>query len=133
MEPRGIRNNNPLNIRISNNKWIGKIQNGTDKEFEQFKNMTYGVRAAFVIVRTYMNKYHLRTPAKIIRRWAPEEDGNVTSSYIEVVCKKAGLRPNEILSFDMRNKVCRLVWAMAFYECGQTISFGLVENAYFRV
>mgnify|MGYP007032335315 CR=1 FL=1 len=36
--PRGIRNNNPLNIRIGN-VWLGEVQSPDDPEFEQFVSM----------------------------------------------------------------------------------------------
>jgi uncharacterized protein YggE len=32
--PKGFRNNNWLNIRISDNNWQGKVPNNTDGEFE---------------------------------------------------------------------------------------------------
>lgn len=43
MLPRGIRNNNPLNIKIGND-WKGEVPN-TDGTFEQFESMEYGLRA----------------------------------------------------------------------------------------
>ena len=42
--PRGIRNNNPLNIRIGN-QWLGERANPNDPAFEQFVAMEYGIRA----------------------------------------------------------------------------------------
>ena len=39
---RGIRNNNPLNIRHSADKWQGASETQTDKSFVQFKSMAYG-------------------------------------------------------------------------------------------
>ncbi len=45
--PRGIRNNNPLNIEHSQSKWQGMAVEQTDKRFVQFKSMTWGIRAAF--------------------------------------------------------------------------------------
>lgn len=40
--PRGIRNNNPMNLRISSNAWRGKIP-GTDKSFETFIDPEHGI------------------------------------------------------------------------------------------
>ena len=54
MEPRGIRNCNPLNIIRSKSKWLGMRREQTDKKFVQFKEMKYGWRAALVLLtRTY--------------------------------------------------------------------------------
>lgn len=54
--PRGIRNNNPLNIKIGNN-WLGEVTDPTDPIFEQFVSMKYGLRAAFIILRRYIRVY----------------------------------------------------------------------------
>lgn len=127
LPPRGIRNNNPLNIRLGDN-WQGLRQKQTDKAFCQFVSMEYGLRAAFVILFNYLKK-KVDTPEKIIKRWAPPTE-NKTDSYIEFVCSGGYLdRHARILKTD-KQKLCRLVWAMAQYECGQIVSFGLIENAY---
>jgi len=128
--PRGLRNNNPLNIRISGTPWQGKIEPNTDGQFEQFSSLEYGLRAALVNIRTYIRSYRIDTVQTIISRWAPGSDGNNVKAYIEVVCNKANLTPTQILKYNDRNKLCRLVWAMAFVECGVEISFGRVENAW---
>lgn len=128
--PRGLRNNNPLNIRISGTPWQGKIEPNTDGQFEQFSSLEFGLRAALVNIRTYIRSYRIDTVQTIISRWAPCSDGNNVKAYIEVVCNKANLTPTQILKYNDRNKLCRLVWAMAFVECGQEISFGRVENAW---
>lgn len=125
--PRGIRNNNPLNIRLGDN-WQGLRQEQTDKAFCQFISMEYGLRAAFIILFNYLKK-KVDTPDKIIKRWAPPSE-NKTESYIEFVCSGGYLdRHARILKTD-KQKLCRLVWAMAQYECGKIVSFGLIENAY---
>ena len=79
--PRGIRNNNPLNIRRSKADWQGLSKEVTDKEFCQFENMFYGFRAAFKLLFSYYYKYGLRTVQGIINRWAPDEDNNNTKVY----------------------------------------------------
>ncbi len=53
---RGLRNNNPLNIRRNNTKWQGLSATQTDKSFFQFKTMAYGYRAAFKTLQTYILK-----------------------------------------------------------------------------
>ena len=42
-DPRGFRNNNWLNIRISNNNWQGKRTDNTDGAFEQFETPELGI------------------------------------------------------------------------------------------
>lgn len=86
MSTRGIRNNNPANIRRGCN-WKGLIRQQKDREFCQFVTMTWGVRALLVTLRTYVVKHHLHTVREIITRWAPPSDGNNTEKYIEFVEK----------------------------------------------
>ena len=86
MSTRGIRNNNPANIRRGCN-WKGLAKKQTDREFCQFVTMTWGVRALLVTLRTYVVKHHLHTVREIITRWAPPSDGNNTEKYIEFVEK----------------------------------------------
>lgn len=86
MSTRGIRNNNPANIRRGCN-WKGLAETQTDKEFCQFTTMTWGVRALLITLRTYVVKHHLHTVREIITRWAPPSDGNNTEKYIEFVEK----------------------------------------------
>lgn len=39
---RGIRNDNPLNIRHGKSQWVGMREKQTDKAFVQFKSRVYG-------------------------------------------------------------------------------------------
>ena len=63
-KPRGLRNNNPLNIRITKKqlsgegRWQGMSAAQQDPYFCQFVSMKWGWRAAFVLLtKTY---YHIR-------------------------------------------------------------------------
>ena len=82
--PRGIRNNNPLNIRRNGSHWVGLRPKQTDPDFFQFQTMAWGFRAAFRILRTYWHAYGLHTVKQIITRWAPPNE-NATSSYVQTV------------------------------------------------
>ena len=55
---RGIRNNNPLNIRHSADQWQGARVEQTDKAFVQFKSMAYGYRAAWKVLESYWNHFY---------------------------------------------------------------------------
>ena len=69
MLPRGIRNNNPLNIRRSKDQWKGLAEAQNDRAFCQFKSLEYGWRAAFyLLTRTYYHKYRGLRQARIIPR-----------------------------------------------------------------
>lgn len=126
--PRGIRNCNPLNIRIGNT-WFGERNNPDDTEFEQFVNMECGVRAGFCILRRYIRRYKLNTIRLIISRWAPEKE-NQTASYIQSVSKKMGIDPDTEILFEDRDTMMKLVDAMIRVECGQSISEDVIYKGY---
>ncbi|MBO5749977.1 MAG: structural protein P5 [Bacteroidaceae bacterium] len=126
--PRGIRNNNPLNIRIGN-VWLGEVKESTDNEFEQFISMFYGVRAGFILLRRYINRYHLNTIALIISRWAPGSENN-TVKYVDTVCRLSGMQPDTQLTYTSEEQMVSLVDAMIFVECGQHIDRATILKAY---
>lgn len=98
MAPRGIRNNNPGNIRHGD-KWQGLAKEQTDKSFCQFSAMTYGCRALFKLLQTYHKKYNIDTVQEICARWAPTNE-NDTMAYIAFVSKETGLDSKEKLNLD---------------------------------
>ena len=131
--PRGIRNNNPLNIRKGNN-WKGEVSRSTDGEFEQFVSMQWGIRAGFKILKNYMTGYGGRVKAltnvhDIIHRWAPPSENNCRA-YIDSVCRFSGLHEYERLQFSDRNKMLALVDGMIRVECGQPVSLDIIASAY---
>ena len=126
--PRGLRNNNPLNIRIGNT-WLGEREHPTDGEFEEFVSLDYGLRAAFIILRRYIRRYHLNTVRLIVERWAPRNE-NETEKYIQFVCKDTGLMPDATIQYANEKTMCKLVGAMAFVECGQRIEEDEIIKGY---
>ena len=97
MLPRGIRNNNPLNIRRNKDQWQGMKKEQTDPSFCQFENLAYGWRAAFrLLTRTYYHTYRLYTIRAIVNKWAPPNENN-TRAYVENVSRLTGIAPDEPL------------------------------------
>lgn len=115
--PRGLRNNNPLNIRISTDKFVGEVQPSGDKAFKQFDTMAHGYRAAFRVLRTYINNYKCDTIRKIISRWAPENE-NHTLAYVMTVSSRSGISPDALISSSKREEMIRIVAAMSYVENG---------------
>lgn len=126
--PRGIRNNNPLNIRIGNT-WLGEVPNPTDSDFEQFVHVKYGLRAGFCILRRYIRRYKRNTVRKIVTAWAPSTENN-TERYIQLVCKFGCLEADAEIRFEDSLTMCNLVQAMARVEVGETIPLQVIEDAY---
>ncbi len=98
--PRGIRNNNPGNIRYGN----FAIQHGaTGRDsagFAIFPNMTSGKAALDSLLRGrgYLGG-GLDTISKIISKYAPGNENN-TSAYISAVSKQTGIGANQKLSMS---------------------------------
>lgn len=131
--PRGIRNNNPLNIR-KGSSWKGLSKQQTDRSFCQFDSMLYGLRAACVLIRNYIEGRVaggkcFNTIDAIIRRWAPASENNC-ERYVSFVSSKTGILPFEVVKFSERSRVVGIIYAMAWYECGQQIDKSLVFSAY---
>ena len=131
---RGIRNNNPLNIRRSSTHWQGAGKEQTDKSFVQFETMAYGYRAAWKILQTYYERFCMQgkayTVRNIISRWAPSTE-NDTEAYIKNVLSMASiggkeklLPPSNVLSYG---RLSRMVAAMTCIECG--IAYDKVDMA----
>lgn len=115
-KPRGIRNNNPLNIR-KGEKWIGIDPHKSDRSFAVFYAMVYGWRAAFVILYNYIYIYRIKNIEGVIHRWAPMFE-NDTDAYIRAVLDYSGIKSDETLNFYNKDQMIRLGWAMAMVENG---------------
>lgn len=126
--PRGIRNNNPLNIRVGN-VWLGEVKNPTDPHFEQFNSMEYGLRAGFVLLRRYIRHYKRLTIEDIISSWAPSNENN-TRAYIDTVVKVSGIPRTEVLHYRNKETMCKLVDAMCFVENGTHVSMEKISKGY---
>lgn len=116
--PRGIRNNNPMNIRenhLVDFDWVGEHQVDLDKEFEEFESPVMGIRAGTKVLMTYRNKHGIDTITGIINRWAPPSE-NDTDAYIQSVAQRLGYDANEPLPLAAYSN---LVEAIIHHENGQ--------------
>lgn len=117
--PRGIRNNNPGNIKFKEgNNWKGKVpfDKNTDenKTFEQFTEYKWGVRAMILLLIIYMrNGYD--TLDKIIRRYTSGDSKSSQDAYITYVSVSAGISPTKILT-PTKTNLRELVIAMTHWE-----------------
>lgn len=115
MTPRGLRNNNPLNIRHSADVFRGEVK-GADRAFKTFSYMPYGYRAAFVILGTYLSR-GWNTIERIISRWAPPSENN-TEGYIRSVERLSGVSRNRVLTATDGAMYIQIVVAMCLVENG---------------
>lgn len=134
--PRGIRNNNPLNIR-KGCSWRGEKTSQVDTQFEEFESIEFGLRAAFILLRNYMSGNNssgarLNTVSKIVSRWAPAIE-NATDKYIDFVAAYMGISRYSLIRFEDAGSMCLLVQAMAKVETGETIPLNIIKSAYYMV
>lgn len=95
MKTRGLRNNNPGNIR-KGEPWQGMAPSQSDPAFVQFESPVWGIRALNKILSTYYHRYGLKTVQDIITRWAPPNENN-TTAYVNAVAQAMGVAPTATL------------------------------------
>lgn len=116
-QPRGIRNNNPGNIRLTETKWQGLASEQTDGEFFIFQSPIYGIRALARVLISYQVKHGLRTIRQIISRWAPSDE-NDTAEYIGAVAEVSSFAPDQTLDMHTYADLKPLVTAIIKHENG---------------
>jgi hypothetical protein len=116
-DPRGIRNNNPLNLEYRSGQ--GAI--GSDGRFGKYQDMAAGVAAAERQLLAYQDKQGLNTVAGIIGRWAPASDGNDTGRYAAQVAARLGVSPMDPLNLHDASTATAMIRAMARRETGREI------------
>ena len=125
---RGWRNNNPLNIVRTADKWQGMRDVQSDKRFVQFVHMAYGYRAAIKTLQSYYELFKVRhrpfTIANIIKRWCPD---GIEDRYIHTVTRLTGYDAHQVLPSPKTPEAfrafVRIMAAMTVQECGVPIRF----------
>jgi hypothetical protein len=113
---RGIRNNNPGNIRKGSKKiWNGEVWPSTDSSFSQFITMAYGVRALLIDL-VNKHKQGLNTVQKIIFKYAPPTE-NYSQVYANFVATRMGLGVNDTFKMTEANLI-KFAKAVASFENG---------------
>jgi len=128
---RGIRNNNPLNIRYNaRNQWAGMT--GRDNAgFCTFKHEIYGYRAAWVILKHFWHVFSKKGMAfslrNIITHWAPPQE-NDTEAYIQHVAHQTGVPADRhLLLYGDHDTLAGIIAAMARHECGAGAHINLLN------
>jgi hypothetical protein len=117
--PRGIRNNNPGNIRYVEgvtSLYLGCI--GSDGEFCRFDTAHNGIRALCKLLLVYQDKHGLRTVRGCINRWAPPVE-NDTSAYVDVVARALNVEPDDEIDLHRDFVLAGMALAIIQHENGQ--------------
>ena len=115
---RGVRNNNPGNIRRSPlNKWRGRVppEQNPDPDFERFVSPEYGIRALAIVLINYQGRYGCDTIEAIIERWAPRVENN-TAAYVRAVSRAMRVPPTARLDLRDYETLRNLVEAIIAHE-----------------
>ena len=117
-QPRGIRNNNPGNIRHGE-KWLGLNPNGRkiDPAFCVFNTPVAGIRALAKVLINYKKIHGLNTVRQIISRYAPPNE-NQTTAYIQSVAKQLGVFPDTVIDIEERGVLTVFIKAVIRMENG---------------
>ena len=114
---RGLRNNNPGNIRRGGGHFKGERLPSLDPAFKQFETIEWGYRAMFVLLDNYRRRHNLQSIREMIRRWAPPVE-NETERYIRFVARAASLDPDQAIDTRNRRVMVPVVAAMSRIENG---------------
>lgn len=127
--PRGIRNCNPGNIRVTKDKWQGLRSVQTDREFFQFEEMRWGYRALIRTLQNYRRIHGCYTITDFITRWAPSSENN-TLAYIKSVCFQLGVPSVYVPDVDDRETMCALAAAISKHENGVDANMKEVQDGW---
>lgn len=116
--PRGIRNNNPGNIRHGAS-WQGLNPNGRniDSAFCVFESPVFGIRALAKILINYKKIHGLNTVRQIVSRYAPSNE-NQTAAYIQTVAKQLEVYPDTKIDIEERGVLTVFIKAVIRMENG---------------
>ncbi|MEE1121839.1 MAG: hypothetical protein UHT92_09200 [Prevotella sp.] len=112
--PRGIRNNNPANIKYApQNKWQGQAK--PNQGFCTFITPIYGLRAAYRLIGSYYTRHNLRTVAQIISRWSP--DGKtIEDNYAWYVARGCGILSDEEIDIGNEDFMVKFMKGIVKFE-----------------
>lgn len=115
-QPRGIRNNNPGNIKFDGTQWQGLDNPPTDGVFARFTRPEMGIRAMARVLTNYQVRHGLNTVRGVINRYAPPVE-NETSSYVNHVARVLGVGPDDVISVP--DHLHQLISVIILHENGQ--------------
>ena len=137
MQPRGVRNNNPGNLRVSeSNHWQGRAdwhqrtpEQRLERAFEVFVDPEHGIRALAITLVSYYDRHGLTNLRGLIGRWAPQAE-NDTAGYVLSVARRMSTDPSMPLDLHDYDVMRALVVAIIVHENGmQPYPDGVIDKA----
>lgn len=112
--PRGIRNNNPLNI-IDTAGNIGNRGTNVDSVFREYATPEDGIAAAARLLRGYANNHGIHTVGGVVARWSATDQ----DTYAAYVASRVGVRVNDTINLNDPAVLARIIPAMIQVENGR--------------
>lgn len=117
MSDRGIRNNNPGNLRYTDIAWKGLALPPHDADgYCVFTTALMGLRALALDLHTANVKDKKGTVRKIIAPFAPPEDHNPTPVYIANVAAALGVGPDDPVDLTVPATLMKMTVAVVHQE-----------------
>jgi hypothetical protein len=121
----GTLNNNWGNIRVSKNKWVGKLP--TTNAFEKFETVAHGIRAMILLLQTFTKRNAL-TIRQLITIYAPPIENN-TNHYVDFVSKQSGILPD--VNFEKtKENLYKIIKAMVKIETQNDLPVSVFQTAW---
>ena len=118
------RNNNPVNIRVSSDNWVGLANPRSKQGFFNFTDVRYCYRASAIIILKSYAARGVRTLSQVITTWAPPSE-NKTEKYIDFVVSKSGLSRDAIIT---KSNISKLLYGMTIIESGKAQPLSVIES-----
>lgn len=120
---RGIRNNNPGNIKDDGTLWQGRV--GSDGVFNIFQDTSWGIRALATDLSNKVKSGN-DTIRKIVYKYAPPSE-NQTEAYVKAVAASTGIGADQIIPIT-GDTLHDLVRAVIDHENGSEDSQAYVSD-----
>jgi len=118
--PRGIRNNNPGNLRPGPT-WAGIAgmdNDQPDPPYLKFIDPAHGIRAIARTLISYHDVHGINTVAGVFARWAPAGDNNDPDSYAHAVARALGVGVDDTIDLHNATTLTTLAQAITRQENG---------------
>lgn len=126
-DPRGVRNNNPLNLSYVPGQQGLDPAAPSDGRFGRYTSMEAGIAQSVRQMQLHAERRGANTLSKLIQLWAPSSDNN-TGAYIRQVERETGLGRDQVLDFQDEATLRKLVAAMARVENGRALDAGVITR-----
>ncbi len=121
--PRGLRNNNPLNLTyVAGQPGV----QGSDGRFGRYATPEDGIAASVRQLQMYGQR-GLTTLPQIINRWAPPSE-NDTGAYVARVAQASGIDPRQPINLQDPAVVQRLIEGMSLVENGRPLDSNVSQR-----